>query len=102
MKFKIKTITLKKAHEILENASAVIWCNGVCYPSVCDFKDVDENIFLILKIFDGDDYYFAEFTEGYNQEVKVVGSSMFLIDSNKQEVQVSILVPENLEELYKN
>ena len=100
---------LKQAVEILEKALAVVWEHSsvsdyagplVCYPSLRNLEGIDKNEFLILKTFDDDGRECSvEFTEGDNQEVAVVGSSMFLIDSNENEVQISILVHQNLEEL---
>ena len=99
---------LKQAVEILQDASAVVWehCSVsdyadhlVCYPSVRNLENIDKNEFLILKAFDDDGRECSvEFTEGDNQEVKVVGSSMFLIDSNENEIQINILTPQVLEE----
>ena len=97
-------MNLKKVYKILQNASAVVvshdW-DHVCHTDLYNLKDINENKFLILRVFNSseDREFFAEFTEGDNQEVKVVGSSMFLIDSNKEEMQISILIPQNLEEL---
>ncbi len=99
---------LKQAVEILQDASAVVWEHSsvsdyadhlVCYPSLRNLEGIDKNEFLILKAFDDDGRECSvEFTEGDNQEVKVVGSSMFLIDSNENEIQISILTPQVLEE----
>ena len=103
MKLKINKMKLKKVYKILQNASAVVvshdW-DHVCHTDLYNLKDINENKFLILRVFNSseDREFFAEFTEGDNQEVKVVGSSMFLIDSNKEEMQISILIPQNLEE----
>lgn len=95
----MKTITLKEAHQILEDCSAVIVDNNVLtYPSVSDLEDDEFNDFLYLSWIDDEGYeYEARFYEGENQTVKVFGSSMILIDNEDQKVQISILEPKSLE-----
>ena len=93
----MKIITLKEAVDVLQNCSAVIWAdNFLCYPSV-NLVGEDNNEFLRLSVVDDEGLeYNAEFIEKANQSVKVEGSSMFLIDSEGDEVQISILVPVTL------
>lgn len=96
----MKTITLQEAHRILTDCSAVVWEEAnhfVTYPSLSDLTGEDDNEFLLLSGTDDEGYeYQARFMEGVNRNVRVEGSSMFLVDDNGDEVQVSILVPVNL------
>jgi len=58
-----------------------------------------DNQFGYISGVDGEGQeYSAQFQEGENQEVKIVGSSMFLIDDEGEEVQLSILEPAKLTE----
>lgn len=98
----MKTITLKEAYQILEDANAVIIDNDVVlYPSLQELEDDDTNEFLFFRWDDGGLDYTLSFKEGDNQEVKVVGSSMFLydIDSDGDEdhIQITILTTKQLE-----
>jgi hypothetical protein len=98
----MKTITLKEAYQILEDANAVIIDNDVVlYPSLQELEDDDTNEFLFFRWDDGGLDYTLSFKEGDNQEVKVVGSSMFLydIDSDGDEdhIQITILTTKRLE-----
>jgi hypothetical protein len=94
----MKKITLKEAYSILEDASAVIINdNVVLYPSLWELTEDDENEFLFLDWDDGK----LKFNEGDNQEVEVVGSSMFLYDTdangNEDHTQITILITKELE-----
>jgi hypothetical protein len=98
----MKTITLTEAHRILEDASAVIINDDVVlYPSLDMIEGSDENEFLFFRWDDGGLEYTLKFCEGDNQEVKVVGSSMFLYDThaNREEdhTQITILTTKELE-----
>lgn len=95
----MKTIDLVRAHKILEDCSGVITDEHVIiYPSLADLTGDDENEFLYLSwINEGADYY-VKFNEGCNREVKVVHSSMFLIDDEGDEIQLTVLVPQDLED----
>lgn len=94
----MKKITLKEAYAILENASAVIVDTGfVTYPSLYELTDSDENEFLFLKWDDEGLEFSVKFEEQSNQEVAISGYSMFLVDSDGDEMQLTILVPLNLE-----
>jgi hypothetical protein len=95
-------ITLKQAYNILEDASAVIINNDVVlYPSLWELNDDDTNDFLFFRWDDGGLEYTLKFNEGDNQEVSIVGSSMFLYDtdSNGEEdhTQITILTTKELE-----
>jgi hypothetical protein len=98
----MKTITLKKAYQILEDASAVIINDEVVlYPSLDRIKESDENEFLYFTWDDGGLEYALYFNEGDNQEVKISGSSMFLYDTDadgeEDHTQLTILTTKELE-----
>ncbi len=98
----MKKITLKEAYRILEDASAVIIDNDVVlYPSLQELEDDNTNEFLYFRWDDGGLEYTLAFNEEDNQEVKLVGSSMFLYDtdSNGEEdpTQITILTTKELE-----
>lgn len=99
----MKKITLKEAYEILEDASGVIINDStLIYPSLSDLEDKDENEFLYLQWeADGGRIYTLKFNEGDNQEVEIVGSSMFLYDTDangeEDHTQITILTTKELE-----
>jgi hypothetical protein len=98
----MKKITLKEAYNILEDASAVIINDDVVlYPSLSDLEDDDTNEFLYFCWDDGGLEYSLKFYEGDNQEVEVVGSSMFLYDTDadgeEDHTQITILTTKELE-----
>jgi hypothetical protein len=99
----MKTITLKEAYQILEDASAVIIDDSVLvYPALDMIEGSDENEFLYLSWDDEDGQeYSLKFCEGENQEVKVIGSSMFLYDTDadgeEDHTQITILTTKELE-----
>jgi hypothetical protein len=98
----MKTITLKEAYRILEDASAVIIDDDVVlYPSLDPISGDELNEFLFFRWDDGGLEYTLAFNEEDNQEVKLVGSSMFLYDtdSNGEEdpTQITILTTKELE-----
>jgi hypothetical protein len=96
----MKTITLKEAYQILEDASAVIIDDSVLvYPSLSELQDDELNEFLYLSWEDEGLGFDLHFNEGCNQEVKVSGSSMFLVDddSDGEETQITILTTKELE-----
>jgi hypothetical protein len=99
----MKTITLKEAYQILEDANAVIIDNDVVlYPSLSELEDDETNEFLYFQWEDEGQGYNLKFNEGDNQEVKVVGSSMFLYDTDSEgedyHTQITILIPKELED----
>ena len=94
----MKTITLEEAYKILENCSGVIVDDGaILYPSVWELNGKDENEFLYLSWEEEGLEFNVKFNEGSNREVKVSGCSMFLIEGDGEETQLTILVPQNLE-----
>lgn len=95
----MKTITLKEAYSILEEASAVIIDdNTLTYPSLFGIEEDDDNEFLYLSWEDEDGYiYELFFREKDNKSIQISGSSMFLIDIEGEENQITILAPKNIE-----
>ena len=98
----MKIIALKEAHQILENASAIIIDDSVLvYPSLWDLQDDDTNEFLYLGWEDEGLGYNLKFNEGDNQVVKVSGSSIFLLDMDagdeEDHTQITILTTKELE-----
>jgi hypothetical protein len=98
----MKKITLKEAYRMLEDASAVIIDNDVVlYPSLQELEEDDTNEFLFFRWDDGGLEYTLTFEEGDNQEVKIVGSSMFLYDTDangeEDHTQITILTTKELE-----
>jgi hypothetical protein len=98
----MKTITLKEAYNILQDANAVIINDDVVlYPSLWELRDDDTNEFLFFRWDDGGLEYALIFCEGDNQEVKLVGSSMFLYDTDangeEDHTQITILITKELE-----
>ena len=95
----MKTISLAEAVQILENCSAVIWDEThhfLIYPDVTDLDGKDDNEFLYIKGEEDGEYYSEKFHEGNNRTVKIEGSSMFLVDPDGEEVQLTILEPAKL------
>ena len=102
-KNQMKTITLKEAYQILLDANAVIIDNDVVlYPSLWELTDDETNEFLYFQWKNRGREYNLKFNEGDNQEVKVVGSSMFLYDTDSEgeddHIQITILITKKLED----
>ena len=98
----MKTITLKEAYQILEDASAVIINDStLVYPSLDMIEGSDENEFLYFTWDDEGLEYSLTFDEGDNQEVKISGSSLFLYDTDANDdddhTQITILTTKELE-----
>jgi hypothetical protein len=98
----MKTITLKEAYQILEDASAVIINDStLVYPALSDLEDSEENEFMYFTWDDEGLEYALYFNEGDNQEVKISGSSMFLYDTDadgeEDHTQLTILTTKELE-----
>ena len=99
----MKTIPLEEAYKILEDASAIVVDDSVLvYPALEDLEFSDENEFMYLTWTDDEGQeYTLKFAEGDNQEVKISGSSMFLIDTDAEgeedAIQITILTTKELE-----
>jgi hypothetical protein len=87
----MKVITLKEACDILENCSGVIYDGFITYPNLSPLEGSDENEFLYIAWGVGDLKYNVKFNEGENRNVAVVGSSMFLVDSEGEICDITIL-----------
>ena len=94
----MKTITLEEAHSILDNCSGVIIDDGsLTYPSVWELSGEEDKEFLFLHWEEEGLDFDITFKEGQNREVKISGCSMFLTDSDGDEMQLTILGPQNIE-----
>lgn len=99
----MKTITLEQACNLIEKSSALIInndVNPVIYPSLWNNSDEDDE-FMYLQY----EYEFCEYNLQFkasdNKEVKVSGSSLFLIDKDAKNendyTQITLLFPMNFE-----
>ena len=99
----MKSIPIEEAYKILEDASAIILDDGVLvYPALSDLEFSDENEFLYITWTDDEGQeYDLHFAEGDNQQVKVSGSSIFLLDTDAEAeedaIQITILTTKELE-----
>lgn len=92
-----KQITLKDAYNILQDCSAVIIDDNVLvYPSLDEPSGDLRHEFLNLAWEQEGEDFEVRFLEGNNQEVQVSGSSLFLVDSDGQDAQLTILEPKKL------
>lgn len=94
-------LTFEQAYKLLEDCSAVVWEDYfLTFPALRDEQDEDPGNDLFLQLESTDEHgrvFGADFFRGNNQEVKAEGSSLFLTDSNGEEVQISLLAPMTLE-----
>lgn len=98
----MKNIPIEDAYKILEDASAIIINDSVLvYPNLSDLDFSDENEFMYLSWDEEGLEYDLHFNEGDNQMVKIVGSSMFLYDTDadgeEDHTQITILTTKELE-----
>ena len=98
----MKTITLQQAYKILTDCSGVIVEDNIINPKLGDgmgggLEDDPNHLFMALDWEESGLMFEQCFLEGQNQEVNVVGSSMFLINELGDEVQLTILSPLDLE-----
>jgi hypothetical protein len=92
-----KTITLQEAFTILEDCSALIIDDNVLvYPRLEDLTGDLKNEFLYLSWEEDGEDFEVRFLEGQNQNVQVSGSSLFLIDSEGEDNQLTVLTPKSL------
>jgi hypothetical protein len=93
----MKTITLKEAHDILSDCSAVILDgNALMYPDTADLEDDPTNEFLYLSYIDEGLDYNVKFVEENNQNVTIEGAFMTLTDNEGDKVILTILEPKQL------
>jgi hypothetical protein len=94
----MKKITLPEALKIIQNAAGIVLDGVVTFPSLGILTGKDENEFMYVTWYSADGCeYSTKFMEGENQEIEVSGSSMFLIDHEGHESQITILVEANLD-----
>jgi hypothetical protein len=95
----MKTITLKEAYQILQDASATIINDDVVlYPSLEAISGDKYNEFLYFGWDDGGREYNLRFLERDNQEVEVEGSSLFFYAvGDTYRTEVTILTKKELE-----
>lgn len=95
----MKTITLQEVYQILEDCSGIVTEDHVItYPSLADLTGEDDNQWLNISWIDEGQDFDIVFIEENNKEIKVSGSSMFLEDEDGDEFQITVLVPQNLEQ----
>jgi hypothetical protein len=96
----MKNISLKTALTLIQDASGIIISDtpNPLLPCYAELNGNDENEFLYISWEDdiGEEYS-IKFTEGENGEVTISETSMFLIDTEGEEVQITLLVPQILE-----
>jgi hypothetical protein len=99
----MKTITLKKAYNILDNAIAVmINDTALAHPTLWNLNGDPENQFMHLSSGNGK-HSNMKFREGDNAQVKISAFSLFLYDIDADDetctTKVTILFPKYLENL---
>ena len=103
----MKTITLTQAHKILQNCSAVMFDGNegpiITSPKLSgesgegELTGENKHLFLALDWEESGLMYEHNFLEGTNRSVAIQGSSIWLINEEGDEVQLTVLVPANLE-----
>lgn len=89
-----KRIPLEAAVRILEKAEAVVFDSGghiVTFPGFADLSGEDDNEFLCLAWVEEGAEYMVRFTEGCNRQAALSGESLFFIDSEGDEIQITPL-----------
>ena len=91
----MKYISLVDAHNALQNCNAVIWNDSMlCFPAVFDLPENGNEEFLSLRTDDDDGQTFeTSFIQNENEIVRIDGSTMYLIDSNGDVVNIVLLTP---------
>jgi hypothetical protein len=93
----MKLISIVKAHEILSNAKIVVVDGKIAYPTLATLTGQPENEFLYLSYKVNGESYSTKFQEGENVQIKISGSSIFLIDFEGDQMDIVILQTQNLE-----
>jgi hypothetical protein len=94
-------IPFEKTFSLLNDCSAVIIDdNALVYPSLDHEAKEGEDEFLHLSC-DGKGFEVREhyFNKEDNETVEVVGTSVFLKDTDGEEIQLTLLFPQNLEKM---
>lgn len=96
---KLKMISPKEAHDLLEQSAAVIADdNLLCYPELQGVTGDPDHTFLKICWVDDEDFSrVLRFTEGDNKFIKVSGTSIFPREHEADEIQITPLRPWNLE-----
>jgi hypothetical protein len=90
----MKTIPLKDAHELIENAAAVIVNrDALMYASTDELNGDADNEFLFVSWTDSDGLEFRiKACEGENQNVKVTDQGdLILVDDEGEEFELTLL-----------
>lgn len=95
----MKTISLQKAFELLQDCSAIIIDNIVTYPSLDEICNDKDNEFLYISWEDDGLEFCTKFTEENNQTVKINDNVMFLTDYEGDEIEIKLLCPMELEKV---
>ena len=95
-------ITPREAYIILENCSVVVIDDDILvYPSISEFLEADSNTFLELAWDNEGREFNLTFEKSNNCEVDIIGSSMFLINTEGETIQLTILNPTNIELIFR-
>lgn len=90
----MKTIPLKTAHELIENAAAIIADHdALMYPSVSELTGEEDNEFLFIRWVDADGLEFQiRANEGENQTVKVTDQGdLILVGDEGNVFEITLL-----------
>ena len=94
-------ITLNKAFDLLSGCAAIIFTNEgrdhLIKPSLSELDGGEENEFMYLSWTDQIDNFYMKFTEGCNSTVTILGSSMKLVDSDGDWIDLKLVFPTQLE-----
>jgi hypothetical protein len=89
----MKTITLQEAINILQNSSAVLFDHTLAFGH---FGEEADEFFFEVSFEEGFQDFLFSFLEKDNQEVSVVGASIFLIDADGNEWEITPLFQKEL------
>jgi len=87
-------ITLEKTIRLLEESAGIITDKGITFPTIYDNYrefDTDYPFFLEFEFTDDDGIFKYRFFVDDNLEVELVGSSIFLIDSEGSLIEITLL-----------
>lgn len=90
----MKTIPLKTAHELIENAAAIIADHdALTYPSVSELTGEEDNEFLFIRWVNDEGLEFQiRAVEENNQSVKVTDQGdLVLVDDEGNEFEITLL-----------
>lgn len=97
-------MTFNQAYNLLDKTTAVMWTEEglLTYPIL--YSEGDENVegdlFLILNAADENGYeYQSDFYRKDNQNPRIEGNKLILVDEAKEEVEISLLTMMKLEDI---